>query len=250
MPPPSRSLEVSWAGKSKERSLVGPLMDVTAATLFPSLSESGGRVTGLRMPQDEPVWVMLDKSNMSGLAKQLEFLLRGIGSNQRGLAPSVTIDESNGPVHIVDGSLIGPSVHIEGPSYIAGEVRHGAYVRSHSWICRGAVVGHATEVKHSLLLPGAKAPHFNYVGDSVLGRDVNLGAGCKLSNLRHDGREIRIHNLGIDTGLRKFGAILGEGVQIGCNAVCNPGTVLGHGCNVWPNVTVSGGHPSGSVLRE
>ena len=241
---------MSWAGKSKERSLVGPLMDVTAATLFPSLSESGGRVTGLRMPQDEPVWVMLDKSNMSGLAKQLEFLLRGIGSNQRGLAPSVTIDESNGPVHIVDGSLIGPSVHIEGPSYIAGEVRHGAYVRSHSWICRGAVVGHATEVKHSLLLPGAKAPHFNYVGDSILGRDVNLGAGCKLSNLRNDGREIRIHNLGIDTGLRKFGAILGEGVQIGCNAVCNPGTVLGQGCNVWPNVTVSGGHPSGSVLRE
>ena len=202
------------------------------------------------MPQDEPVWVMLDKSNMSGLAKQLEFLLRGIGSNQRGLDPSVTIDESNGPVHIVDGSLIGPSVHIEGPSYIAGEVRHGSYVRSHSWICRGAVVGHATEVKHSLLLPGAKAPHFNYVGDSILGRDVNLGVGCKLSNLRNDGREIRIHNLGIDTGLRKFGAILGEGVQIGCNAVCNPGTVLGQGCNVWPNVTVSGGHPSGSVLRE
>ena len=202
------------------------------------------------MPQDEPVWVMLDKSNMSGLAKQLEFLLRGIGSNQRGLVPSVTIDESNGPVHIVDGSLIGPSVHIEGPSYIAGEVRHGAYVRSHSWICRGAVVGHATEVKHSLLLPGAKAPHFNYVGDSILGRDVNLGAVCKLSNLRNDGREIRIHNLGIDTGLRKLGALLGEGVQIGCNAVCNPGTVLGQGCNVWPNVTVSGGHPSGSVLRE
>ena len=187
---------------------------------------------------------------MSGLAKQLEFLLQGIGSNRRGLDPSVTIDESNGPVHIVDGSLIGPSVHIEGPSYIAGEVRHGAYVRSHSWICRGAVIGHATEVKHSLLLPGAKAPHFNYVGDSILGRDVNLGAGCKLSNLRNDSREIRIHNLGIDTGLRKFGAILGEGVQIGCNAVCNPGTVLGQGCNVWPNVTVSGGHPSGSVLRE
>ena len=112
------------------------------------------------------------------------------------------------------------------------------------------MVGHATEVKHSLLLPGAKAPHFNYVGDSILGRGVNLGAGCKLSNLRNDGREIRIHNLGVDTGLRKFGAILGEGVQIGCNAVCSPGTVLGTDCNVWPKVTVSGGHPAGSVLRE
>ena len=98
---------------------MGPLMDVTATALFPSLSESGGRVTGLRMPKDEPAWVLLDKSNMSGLAKQLEFLLQGIGSNRRGLDPSVTIDESNGPVHIVDGSLIGPSAHIEGPSYIA-----------------------------------------------------------------------------------------------------------------------------------
>jgi len=225
-------------------------MDVTAAALFPSLSETGGKVTGLRMPDDEPAWILLDKSNPNGLANQLEFLLQGLGSNRRGLHDSVTIDESKGPVHIVDGSLIGPSSHIEGPSYIAGEVRHGAYVRSHSWICRGAVVGHATEVKHSLLLPGAKAPHFNYVGDSILGRGVNLGAGCKLSNLRNDGRQIRIHNLGVDTQLRKFGAILGEGVQIGCNAVCNPGTVLGTNCNVWPNVTVSGGHPAGSVLRE
>jgi NDP-sugar pyrophosphorylase family protein len=229
---------------------VGPLMDVTVANLFPSLQEPGGKVTGLRVPVDEPAWVLLDKSRSDGLAYQLEFLLQALGSNRRGLHNSVTVDETKGPVHIVDGSLIGPSVHIEGPSYIAGEVRHGAYVRSHSWICRGAVVGHATEIKHSLLLPGAKAPHFNYVGDSILGNGVNLGAGCKLSNLRNDGRNIRIHNLNVDSGLRKFGAILGENVQIGCNAVCNPGTVLGPNCNVWPNVTVSGGHPSGSVLKE
>ena len=225
-------------------------MDGTSAALFPSLSKSGGGVTGLQMPDDEPVWVLLDKSNPNGMASQQELLLQGLGSHLLDLHPSVTIDETNGPVHIVDGTLIGPSAHIEGPSYIAGEVRHGAYVRSHSWICRGAVIGHATEVKHSLLLPGAKAPHFNYVGDSILGTGVNLGAGCKLSDLRNDGRGIRIHNLGVDTGLRKFGAILGEDVQIGCNAVCNPGTILGSGCNVWPNVTVSGGHSSDSVLRE
>ena len=224
-------------------------MEVTSAAFFPSLSGSGGSVTGLQMPEEEPVWTMLDKSNPNGLAAQLEFLLQGLGSYRRGLHPSVTIDESKGVVHIVDGSLIGPSVHIEGPAYIAGEVRHGALVRSHSWICRNAVVGHASEIKHSLLLPGAKAPHFNYVGDSILGRGVNLGAGCKLSNLRNDERDIRIHNLGMDSGLRKFGAILAEGVQIGCNAVCNPGVVLGLDCNVWPNVTVSGAHPQGSVLR-
>ena len=229
---------------------MAPLMDVTAADLFPSLLEPGGKVTGLRIPTDEPVWVLLDKSRPDGLATQLELLLQALGSNRRGLHDSVTVDETKGPVHIVDGSLIGPSVHIEGPSYIAGEVRHGAYVRSHSWICRGAVVGHATEIKHSLMLPGAKAPHFNYVGDSILGNGVNLGAGCKLSNLRNDGRNIRIQNLNVDTGLRKFGAILGENVQIGCNVVCNPGTILGLNCNVWPNVTVSGGHPNGSVLRK
>jgi NDP-sugar pyrophosphorylase family protein len=224
-------------------------MDVTAGALFPSLEESGGKVTGLQMPSDEPVWVLLDKTHPLGLVNQLEYLLQALGSNRRGLHSSVTIDESKGPVHITDSSLIGPSVHIEGPSYIAGEIRHGAYVRSHSWICREAVVGHATEIKHSILLPGAKAPHFNYVGDSILGRGVNLGAGCKLSNLRNDGRNIRIHNLGLDTGLRKFGAILGEGVQIGCNVVCNPGTILGKNCHVWPNVTVSGGHENQSTLR-
>ena len=87
-------------------------MDVTAAALFPSLAESGGKVTGLRMPDDEPAWILLDKSNPNGLANQLEFLLQGLGSNRRGLHDSVTIDESKGPVHIVDGSLIGPSSHI------------------------------------------------------------------------------------------------------------------------------------------
>ena len=94
--------------------------------------------------------------------------------------------------------------------------------------------------------------HFNYVGDSLLGGDVNLGAGVKLSNLRNDGRNVLVRGLGdpVDSGLRKFGAILGEGTGLGCNAVTNPGVVLGMRCNVWPNVTVSGAHPAGSVLRE
>lgn len=229
---------------------VGVSMEVTAPALFPSLFASGGSVTGLTFPEDEPVWAILDKAHPWGLATQLEYLLQGLGSHRRGLHASVTVDESRGPVHITDGGLIGPGVHIEGPAYIAGEVRHGAFIRSHAWICRGAVVGHASEVKHSLLLPGAKAPHFNYVGDSILGRGVNLGAGCKLSNLRNDGRNIRIRNLEIDSGLRKFGAILGEEVQIGCNVVCNPGTVLGTGTHVWPNVTVTGAHGPESVLRS
>ena len=96
-------------------------MDVTGAALFPSLAKSGGGVTGLSIPDDKPVWDLLDKNSPNGMANQLEFLLQGLGSNCRNLHPSITIDETKGPVHVVDGSLVGPSVHIEGPSYIAGE---------------------------------------------------------------------------------------------------------------------------------
>jgi len=200
------------------------------------------------LPADAPVWSLLDKSNPDGLAAQLARHLDGLGSNVPATLPDgVTVDESKGPVHIADSAEIGPCVRIEGPAYIAGEVRHAAYVRPDSVICKGAVLGHASEMKHSALLPGAKAPHFNYVGDSILGAGVNIGAGVKLSNLRNDGRNILID--GVDCGLRKFGAILGEGVQIGCNAVCNPGTVLGRDCMVWPNATVSGVHAAKTTLR-
>jgi len=130
-------------------------------------------------------------------------------------------------------------------------VRSGAYVREYSWICADAVVGHATEVKHSVLLPGAKAPHFNYVGDSILGKDVNLGAGTKLSNLRNDGGEVHLRVGGerVASGLRKFGALLGEGAALGCNSVTNPGVVLGCNSVVWPNVTVTGVHGAKSEHR-
>jgi acetyltransferase-like isoleucine patch superfamily enzyme len=99
-------------------------------------------------------------------------------------------------------------------------------------------------------LPGAKAPHFNYVGDSILGSGVNLGAGAKLSNLRHDRQEInlRVGELRIPSGLRKFGALLGEGCQIGCNAVTNPGVILGRDTMVVPNATITGVHDTGSYL--
>jgi NDP-sugar pyrophosphorylase family protein len=160
------------------------------------------------------------------------------------LPSSITFDQSNGQVIIEQSAIVEPSTHFIGPCYIGNEavIRHGAYVREYSWICSQAVVGHASEVKHSILLPGAKAPHFNYVGDSILGKAVNLGAGVKLSNLRNDGAEV-ILRIGDDrrpSGLRKFGAILGEGCQLGCNAVTNPGTILGRNSTVWPNVTVTG----------
>ena len=155
-------------------------------------------------------------------------------------------------VEIGVGSVVEPGAYIQGPC-ILGEnvsVRHGAYVRGHVLAGDGAVIGHATEVKGSVFLPGAKAGHFAYVGDSLLGRDVNLGAGTKLANLRLAGDEvvIRCGSERLPTGLRKLGAILGDGVQTGCNSVTNPGTILGPRCRVLPCAAVGGCHPADAVV--
>ncbi|RZD47550.1 MAG: glucose-1-phosphate thymidylyltransferase, partial [Methanobacteriota archaeon] len=107
----------------------------------------------------------------------------------------------------------------------------------------GALVGHSSEIKNSVLLPGSKAPHFNYVGDSILGFGVNLGAGVKLSNVRNDGRDVIVimeDGERIKTGLRKLGALIGDHSQLGCNVVTNPGAILATSSMVSPNETVTG----------
>ena len=223
-------------------------------TLFPSLSHPAPETIPI-LPESQPSWTILDKSSANSLQQQMDNLVSN-HSNSRELntlPSSITFDQSNGPVIIEQSAIVEPSTHFIGPCYIGNEavIRHGAYVREYSWICSTAVVGHASEVKHSILLPGAKAPHFNYVGDSILGKAVNLGAGVKLSNLRNDGAEVYLR-IGDDrrpSGLRKFGAILGEGCQLGCNAVTNPGTILGRNSTVWPNVTVTGVHGENSNHR-
>ena len=223
-------------------------------TLFPSLSHPAPEPIPI-LPESQPSWTILDKSSANSLQQQMDKLVSN-HSNTRDLntlPSSITFDQSNGPVIIEQSAIVEPSTHFIGPCYIGNEavIRHGAYVREYSWICSTAVVGHASEVKHSILLPGAKAPHFNYVGDSILGKAVNLGAGVKLSNLRNDGAEVYLR-IGDDrrpSGLRKFGAILGEGCQLGCNAVTNPGTILGRNSTVWPNVTVTGVHGENSNHR-
>ena len=222
--------------------------------LFPSLSAPASEPIPV-LPESQPSWAILDKSSPNSLKQQMdEFASNHSNPRDHETFPSsVTFDESNGPVIIENSALVEPSTHFIGPCYIGKEaiIRHGAYVREYSWICTQAVVGHASEVKHSILLPGAKAPHFNYVGDSILGKGVNLGAGVKLSNLRNDGAEVilRIGDARKSSGLRKFGAILGEGCQLGCNAVTNPGTILGCNSTVWPNVTVTGVHGENSNHR-
>lgn len=178
--------------------------------------------------------------------------------------PSEKIDVHLSPdVHLVGdrivlgkGVRIGPGTVLEGPLYAGPdvEIRAGAYVRGGCWIGAGALVGASTEIKHSILFPGAHAPHLNYVGDSILGRKVNLGAGTILSNFRHDGGTIQIprdeDGARIDTGRRKLGGVLGDGVLTGCNSVLNPGTVVGQGTQVYPGAVLrSGIYPAESLVK-
>ncbi len=137
-------------------------------------------------------------------------------------------------ISIGKGTIVEPGALIKGPCLIGRdcEIRHGAYIRGGVLAGDRCVIGHATEVKGSILLDDVHAAHFNYVGDSILGNRVNLGAGAKLANVRLDENEVKIG--AILTGLKKLGAILGDETQIGCNAVTNPGTVMGKGSLGYP----------------
>ena len=197
------------------------------------------------------IWDILNPSYINGLKNQLSTLLEELGERiPVDVDHTISFDTSNGIIHIAEGALISPGTRFEGPCFIAEgvEIRHGAYVRAWSWACKDSVIGHASEIKHSLLLPGSKAAHFNYVGDAILGFGVNLGAGCKLANLRHDGLEVNVRHRNTKTpsGIRKFGALLGDGCQLGCNTVTNPGTILGINSYTNPNSTIIGIHPANS----
>ncbi|MBC8209222.1 MAG: hypothetical protein H8E79_08670 [Desulfobulbaceae bacterium] len=159
-----------------------------------------------------------------------------------------------GRIQLGQGVLIESGALIKGPTIIGhyNEVRQGAYLRGYCLTGQGCVIGHTTEVKHSIFLDGAKAGHFAYLGDSILGRDVNLGAGTKFANLRFLAGTVPIRTSDgpIDSGRRKLGAILGDLTQTGCNSVTNPGTVMGKNCLLMPNTTApSGYHPPRSIIR-
>ncbi len=156
-------------------------------------------------------------------------------------------------ISIGKGSVIEPGVYIKGPVLIGEncKVLHGAYIRENVILGDGAVVGHSTEVKNSLLLPGAHAAHFNYVGDSILGRNSNLGAGVKCANMRFDKKNVtvEIEKKKVDTGLKKMGLILGNNSQVGCNAVTSPGTLIGKEVFCYPCSHVSGSIPSHTRVK-
>ena len=141
-------------------------------------------------------------------------------------------------VFIGQGTVVEDGVMIKGPAIIGQncEIRHNAYLRGHVIIGDGCVIGNACEFKHSILFNGAQVPHFSYVGDSILGHKAHLGAGVKISNVKLFPGNVTVEKDGIpfDTGLRKFGAMIGDHAEIGCNSVLNPGSIIGRRSVIYP----------------
>jgi len=157
-------------------------------------------------------------------------------------------------ITISKGTVVEPGAYIKGPCYIGENctIRHGAYIRGNFIAGKDCVIGHDTEIKQAIFLDGAQAPHFAYVGDSILGNRVNLGAGTKCANLKLDHRPITVEaeTHRIDTHLRKFGAIFGDETQIGCNVVTHPGTLFGKQVFCYPCLSVGGFIPSQSIVKN
>jgi NDP-sugar pyrophosphorylase family protein len=175
----------------------------------------------------------------------LDTFMVGLGDDRRGKVHPTAVLE--GPVFLAEDAVVGPHAYVRGPSWIGAGCRigHGAYLRGQVVLAPGAFVGHSTEVKRSVFLPKAKAPHFNYVGDSVLGRGVNLGAGVKVANVSALGGPIQLGNV----TLRKFGSALGDNVSVGCNAVLAPGVIVGKRTVIYAGAMVRGQVDADSIVK-
>ncbi|MDI6704020.1 MAG: glucose-1-phosphate thymidylyltransferase [bacterium] len=156
-------------------------------------------------------------------------------------------------ISIGKGTVVEPGALIKGPTIIGEntEVRQGAYIRGDVIVGDRCVVGHTTEIKGSIMLNDAKAGHFAYIGDSILGNRVNLGAGTKLANLKIFDSPVKlvIDGKEYETNLRKFGAILGDDVETGCNTVTSPGTLLGKNVLAYPNTLIRGYYPPNTIIK-
>ena len=157
-------------------------------------------------------------------------------------------------VWVAKSAKVFDSAYIGGPCIIGkdAEVRQCAFIRGSAIVGEGAVVGNSTELKNVILFNKVQVPHYNYVGDSILGYKAHMGAGSITSNVKSDKQLVVVHNEGqnIETGLKKFGAMLGENVEVGCNSVLNPGTVICKESNVYPTSCVRGVIPASSIHKN
>lgn len=202
----------------------------------------------------------LDKTQATDLLSEYEYpweVLPHIGEYIIKLGNSLSEDEYDNPsenVWIAKSAKVYASASITGPCIIGPdtEVRHCAFIRGNALVGAGAVVGNSTELKNVILFDKVQVPHYNYVGDSILGYKSHMGAGSITSNVKSDKTLIDVKNGDevFHTGLKKMGAILGDNVEIGCGSVLNPGSVIGANTNVYPLSSVRGCIPSGCIYKR
>ena len=168
--------------------------------------------------------------------------------------PEDRFEKRGEDVWVARSASVAPTACLNGPSIVDedAEVRHCAFVRGSAIIGKGAVVGNSTELKNVILFNKVQVPHYNYVGDSILGYRAHMGAGSITSNVKSDKTLVVVKSAGgeIETGLKKFGAMLGDCVEVGCNSVLNPGTVIGKNTNIYPLSRVRGCVPADSIYKD
>lgn len=173
------------------------------------------------------------------------------------MGETLSLDEYDHPqdgVWIHKTAEVFPSAYIGAPCIIGAhtQVRHGAFIRESALVGEKCVVGNSVELKNVILFDNVETPHYNYVGDSILGFHAHMGAGSITSNVKADRQNVWVHDgdVNIETGRKKFGAMLGDYVEVGCNAVLNPGTVIGPHSNVYPTTSVRGVIPPDSIVKN
>ena len=168
--------------------------------------------------------------------------------------PEEIYEKRGEDIWVAKSAKVAPTACLNGPLIIdeEAEVRHCAFVRGNAIVGKGAVVGNSTELKNVVLFNKVQVPHYNYVGDSVLGFKSHMGAGSITSNVKSDKTLVAVKNgeEKIETGLKKMGAMLGDHVEVGCNSVLNPGTVIGRNSNVYPTSCVRGVIPAGHIFKR
>lgn len=213
------------------------MADIKISDLY-SLEES---IAGEYMKEYTYPWEVL---------KDIKDIIKKIGPS----LPKEKYDYMGDDVWIAKSAKVFTSAYIAGPAIICeeAEIRHCAFIRGSAIVGSKAVVGNSTELKNVILFNNVQVPHYNYVGDSILGYKAHMGAGSITSNVKSDKKLVVVHNEGqnIETGLKKFGAMLGDNVEIGCNSVLNPGTVIGRNSNVYPTSCVRGVIPANSIHKK
>lgn len=157
-------------------------------------------------------------------------------------------------VWIAKSAKVAPTAYINGPAIVdeEAEIRHCAFIRGSAIVGKGAVVGNSTELKNVILFNKVQVPHYNYVGDSILGFKSHMGAGSITSNVKSDKKLVLVHTPegDIETGIKKFGAMIGDNVEVGCGSVLNPGTIVGRGSSIYPLSSVRGVVPEKSIYKK